>query len=296
MSMRTVTPAVLAVFSLVAMWGCQVDYHAASVPYDRAALTKTERAELNNLKVELDQTRTLLANTRAELTGTGMRLNAVEGAVQEIKSGALVGSQSWGELVQRLADLETEVRTQRELLRIRENELRLLQDAALPSGKTPDGAGGEILKTPDPGALKPDVVAKTGSQRQVAAVTPIAAQDYENAWKRLKEKDYRRAIQQFKKFVENHSNSSLTDNAQYWIGESYYALKDFDQAISEFDKVRERYPDGDKVPAAWLKMGFAFSELGEHATARLILQEVIRKYPQSETAKKARDKIQALDT
>lgn len=296
MSMRAVTPAVFAVLSLVAMWGCQVDYHAASVPYDHAALTKAERAELNKLEEDLKQTRTLLADTRNELAGTGRRLNAVEGAVQEIKSGTLIGSQSWGELVQQLADLETEVRTQRELLKIREKEPRLLRDAALLPSKTTGGAGGENPKTPDPGAPKPEVVPKTGSQGKLAAVTPIAAQEYENAWKRLKEKDYRRAIQQFKKFVQNHSNSSLTDNAQYWIGESYYALKDFDQAISEFDKVRERYPDGDKVPAAWLKMGFAFSELGERATARLILQEVIRKYPQSEAAKKARDKIQALDT
>ena len=51
--MRIVAPAVLAVLFLVAMWGCQVDYHAAPpVPYDRAPLTEAERQEFNQLKAE----------------------------------------------------------------------------------------------------------------------------------------------------------------------------------------------------------------------------------------------------
>ena len=120
--------------------------------------------------------------------------------------------------------------------------------------------------------------------------------DYEDAWKRLRERDYRRAIKQFKKFVEEHSDNNLADNAQYWIGESYYALQEFNEAILEFDEVRKKYPDGDKVPAAWLKIGYAFAELGNRVDARLILQEVINRYPQSKEAEKAQDKIRALDT
>ena len=293
MSMRIVARTVLAVLSLVAMWGCQVDYHAARPVPDHAPLTEAERVELNELKAQLDQARKQLADTRAELATMGRRLNAMEGAVQEIRSGA--GSGSLLELGERLAALETEVRTQRGLLQVREEELRLLRDAVLPPGKAPDDTTVAPPEAGAPGTPKPNVPPKP-APGAVGGVTAVAEQDYENAWKRLKEKDYRGAIQQFKKFVEKHPSMALTDNAQYWIGESYYALHEFDQAILEFDEVRKKYPDGDKAPAAWLKIGFAFAELGNRVDARLILQEVINRYPQSDAAEKAREKIRALDT
>ena len=296
MSMRIVAPAVPVVLFLAAMWGCQVDYHAAPPVYDQAPLTEAEREELNRLKADLDETRKQLADTRAELSSLDGRLNTMEGAVQEIKSGAVPGSTSLAEFGDRLAAVETEVQRQRELLQVHEEKLRLLHDAVLPSGKPPGETVAADPKAPAPEAPKADVPPKPAAPAQVATVTPVAERDYLNAWQRLREKDYRGAIQQFKKFVEDHPNNSLTDNAQYWIGESHYALKEFDQAILEFDEVRKKYADGNKAPDAWLKIGLAFAELGNRVDARLILQEVINRYPQSDAAKKARDKIQDLDT
>ena len=274
-----------------------MDYHAAPPPPDRASLTEREWAVLNGLSAQLDETRKQLADTRAEVAAMRDRLNAAEGAVQEIRSGAgpVAGSGNIGDLHRRLATLEAEVKTQRELLKVREVELRLLRDAVLQTGNAPAStaarqpeAGAPATPAPKPGVAR----AEPPRDADVAA----SQRDYEDAWKRLRERDYRGAIEQFKKFVEEHSNSSLADNAQYWIGESYYALQEFDEAILEFDVVRKKYPDGDKVPAAWLKIGYAFAELGNRVDARLILQEVINRYPQSKEAEKAQEKIRALDT
>ena len=279
-----------------------MDYHAAPPPLERASLTEREWAVLNGLSAQLDETRKQLADTRAEVAAMRDRLNAAEGAVQEIRSGAGpgTGSGNVGDLQRRLATLEAEVKTQRELLKVREEELRLLRDAVLQTGNAPvstadkqpeAGAPATPVATP---AAKP-AVARAEPQRE-ADVTASSQRDYEDAWKRLRERDYRGAIEQFKKFVEDHSDSSLADNAQYWIGESYYALQEYDEAILEFDVVRKQYPDGDKVPAAWLKIGYAFAELGNRVDARLMLQEVINRYPRSKEAEKAQEKIRALDT
>ncbi|MEK7342047.1 MAG: tol-pal system protein YbgF, partial [Candidatus Binatota bacterium] len=116
------------------------------------------------------------------------------------------------------------------------------------------------------------------------------------AWKLLERKDYRVAIARFKEFIKKHPQSEYADNAQYWIGESHYALREFDQAILEFDAVRRKYPKGDKVPAALLKQGFAFAELGDKVDARLILRELTDKYPQSPEAAKAKQKLKALES
>ncbi len=297
MSMRIIARITLTLTLLVPVWGCTVDYHAAPTPQDRASLTEREWAVLNELAAQLDQTRKQLADTRAELAAMRSRLNAAEGAVQEIRSEVRQGAGPGNvqDLGRRLATLEAEVRTQRELLKVREEELRLLRDAVLQTGKTPANTAAREPGSAAPATAVSKPAVPQGEARRDDDVA-AAQRDYEDAWKRLREGDYRGAIEQFKKFVQQNADSNLADNAQYWIGESYYALQDFDEAILEFDVVRKKYPDGDKVPAAWLKIGYAFAELGNRVDARLILQEVINRYPRSKEAEKAQEKIRALDT
>jgi tol-pal system protein YbgF len=124
----------------------------------------------------------------------------------------------------------------------------------------------------------------------------LAKKEYEEALGLMERKDYRGAIARFKEFLKRHPRSEYADNAQYWIGEGHYALREFDQAILEFDAVRRTYPKGDKVPAALLKLGFAFAELGDKVDARLILQELIDRYPQSEEVQKAKQKLKTLES
>ncbi len=292
--MRMVVRTWLLVLSVVVPWGCTVDYHAAPAAPAQAQLTEGEWAVIHALKAELDQTRTQLADTRAEVTAMRNRMNAVEGNLQELRNGGRGTAGNAAETDRRLAALEAEVRAQRDLLKVREDELRLLRDAMLKT--TPVRPPGAPATGGSPGP--PSAPAEPGQEAPPAPRPGVAGaaiqQDYENAWKRLRERDFRGAIEQFKEFVEKHPDSSLSDNAQYWIGESHYALQEFDEAILEFDVVRQKYPDGDKAPAAWLKIGYAFAELGNRVDARLILQEVINRYPRSEEAEKAREKIKSL--
>ncbi len=297
MSMQIIARITLTLGLLVPAWGCTVDYHAVPPPQVHAQLTEREWAVVNDLAARLDQTRKQLADTRAELAAMRDRLNAAEGAVQEIRSEMEQGADAGNvqDLDRRLATLEAEVGTQRELSKVREEELRLLRDAVLQTGKAPAKTAAR-----EPGAAAPATAVSQPAVPQGEAQrgddVAAAQRDYENAWKRLRERDYRGAIEQFKQFVERYADSNLADNAQYWIGESYYALQDFDEAILEFDLVRRKYPGSDKVPAAWLKIGYAFAELGNRADARLVLQEVINRYPRSKEAEKAQEKIRALDT
>ncbi len=120
--------------------------------------------------------------------------------------------------------------------------------------------------------------------------------DYEVAWRNLEKRDYRIAIARFKDFQKKYPKSNLAANAQYWIGESHYALREFDQAIIEFDAVRTKYPEATKVPAALVKQAYAFAELGENSNARLLLQEVVEKYAQTPEATQAKQKLKSLES
>jgi TolA-binding protein len=74
------------------------------------------------------------------------------------------------------------------------------------------------------------------------------------------------------------------------------ALKEANNAIVEFDEVRRKYPQSERVAASLLGQGVAFAELGEKLNARLVLQELVEKYPQSPEAVTARQRLKALES
>jgi tol-pal system protein YbgF len=92
-------------------------------------------------------------------------------------------------------------------------------------------------------------------------------------------------------FLEKYSSNDLAPNAHYWIGESYYTEKSYDQAILEFEKVIKNYPDKGKAPAAMLKQGLAFKAIGDKKSGSYILNKLIEKYPRSPEAATAKVKL-----
>ncbi len=107
--------------------------------------------------------------------------------------------------------------------------------------------------------------------------------------------DYKSAREQFEAFLKKYPKSQNADNAQFWIGETYYREKLYDKAILEYQKVLENYPKGNKVQASLLKQGLAFLNLGDKPTSRLILKDLVKRYPQSSEAKVASEKLKDID-
>ena len=106
--------------------------------------------------------------------------------------------------------------------------------------------------------------------------------------------EYENAREVFRSFLKQHPKSKRGDNAQFWLGEIYYREKWYEKAILEYQKVIENYPKGNKTPSALLKQGFAFLNLDDKANARLILKELIRKFPDSNEANVAKNKLKTL--
>ena len=113
---------------------------------------------------------------------------------------------------------------------------------------------------------------------------------YQQGYDAFKAGQGAKAREFFASFLLQHPKHSLAANAQYWIGESYYAEKNYEQAVLEFQEVIKTYPDKDKVPAAMLKQGMAFRELGDSKSANYILKKLVDEHPKSEEAKTAREK------
>lgn len=117
---------------------------------------------------------------------------------------------------------------------------------------------------------------------------------YAAAYNSFKEGKYEKARGDFQTFLKQYPATELSGNAQFWIGECYYYDGKYEKAIVEYEKVVKHYSVSDKVPYALLKQGLSFQKLGDKASARILLQQVIRQYPNTNQAALARTKLLEL--
>jgi tol-pal system protein YbgF len=128
-------------------------------------------------------------------------------------------------------------------------------------------------------------------QKKAAEVPQTPEAVYQQGLDLIKAGDAAKARETLTKFLDQNPNSKLAANAHYWIGETYYNEKNYDQAILEFQEVIKTYPDSEKAPAAMLKQGMAFKAIGDPKSAAYVYRKLIEQYPKSEEARAAKEKL-----
>jgi len=127
----------------------------------------------------------------------------------------------------------------------------------------------------------------------------VAAQSdrevYQSALDRLKTRDYAGAEHALKDFLGAYPRSPLADNAQYWLGETYYVERRYSDALEVFQQVVKEHPDSRKVPDALLKAGYAQYEQKRYREARELLARVVQSYSDSSAATEARERLRRMD-
>jgi tol-pal system protein YbgF len=177
----------------------------------------------------------------------------------------------------RKSNLENQIQQyeqERQELDKREKTLRdqvAYQDDALAS------AGNQ----PDAGI--PSARSETAPSLQGASFT----ERYQDALRSYRAKSYRDAIQKFEALLTTNSRHSLSDNCQYWIGESYYGLGSYQQAIAAFQNVFS-FANSNKDDASQLKLGLCYMRLQDTQRAKIEFEKLISNYPTSEFVNIAR--------
>ncbi len=137
-------------------------------------------------------------------------------------------------------------------------------------------------------------LAKLEQAQAAAAAAPAApAEDlYDKALKTIREQqDPSLGREQMETFLRNQPNDPRAANAVYWIGETFYAEKAYERAIVQFEEVARRYGDNPKAAAALLKQALAFDALKDRKSARVVLRKLSERFPMSEEAGKAKEKL-----
>ena len=139
--------------------------------------------------------------------------------------------------------------------------------------------------------------AGSGAATGVAADAANVGDDkisYQADFNLLKDGQYDRAIPAFQKFLANYLDSSLADNAQYWLGEAYYVNKDYTGALAAFQRVVEKYPQSRKIPDALLKVGYCRYEMQQFDSAKDVLTQVVTRYSDTPAARLAQQRLDKM--
>ena len=276
-----------------------------------------------------DKARQEIADTRSEMQqqfkGIEKRMNSLELGVKNLGLVEMVNQidqlkEEMGKLRGQIElqnnQIETTQKRQRELYLDLDSRLRSLEkpgstagDASAPSTTSseakPDTPPTEPATPVVKEATKPAVTMAPPVTPPVATPKPtpkppIAApasegggdiKSYEDAHKIFRSGNYQGAVNAFRGFVEQYPNSILASNAQYWIGISFYNLKDLRAALGSHQQLLKRYPDSPKVPDSMLNIATIQADLNDQGAAKITLEDIVSKYPNSEAATKARSRL-----
>ncbi len=219
-----------------------------------------EEVEKLNQNVAAQTTQLLKSNA-----DTAIRLSELTTKMEQLEAKLEDTNRRLSQLSQQIAE------TQSELLRLRNAGAV----TTMPGGP-PSGAPGD----PSP--------ARSGS------AGPSPSELYDTAYGDYSKGRYALAIQGFQDYLSSYPSTDLSDNAQYWIGESHFAQRKFPEAIGDFTELLKQWPASDKAAAALLKKAYALLELGQKAEGVVQLQYVIHEFPTSEEARLARARLKSI--
>ena len=296
---RKILP-ILVVISLCVIAGCATtdDLRRVRGDLERRILVTNDRidsverglpplkSEIEGLRTEIGKTnesfaplRASQAELRAEITEIRDQLRQVRGEADELRKEIASSSSSSTARMNKREEDEKALRDKLENLIFKiqfiENFLEIgkREDTAAP-------AGDKVVKQPPPAAKEAPVRGKTDKESLYSA-----------AYELFKQGKYDKAREAFENFLKQYPDTEFSDNAQFWIAECHYFDRNYEKAIVEYDKVMKNFPEGNKLPYALLKQGLSFLRLDDKASAKLLLQQVIKDFPNTSQARIARAKL-----
>ncbi len=140
--------------------------------------------------------------------------------------------------------------------------------AAPPAGRTPAGNGAAVVAT------APVIVP--------ALPEGTPRQQYDFAYDFLKKRQWAEGRAALQAFLEKNPKDDLSDNAAYWLGETYYINKQYKEAAKAFLEGYRDYPNADKAPDNLLKLGKSLAALDQPDKACTTYAKLLEDYPNSQ--------------
>jgi TolA-binding protein len=256
-------------------------------------------AELRMLQEQAQQLALTLATLNQALAESMKAIAALGGRLDESNNATrkmfadqklLIDNVAEGVRVIREGTGDTNVRIGelREELEAMRTTVQALQQIALAPPPVPvDPAAPVDPNAPAPAPAPPPVALPPTAGLSPARLYETARADYFAG-------QWNSAISGFEAFLRAFPRSEQADDAQAYIGETYYAQNQWAQAISAYTQVIDAYPGTNSVPLAYYKRGLAQQQLGEIDAARASWEAAAKLFPDSDAGRLAKQSLDRL--
>jgi tol-pal system protein YbgF len=169
-----------------------------------------------------------------------------------------------------------------QLEQLQNRNAKLQQQMEKGGGARPGGAA------PRPGAQAAAPAAPSTPTPGPAPAGATPEQLYDDSVKKLQDGDYAGAERGFKTFIQRSPQNKLAGNAQYWLGETYYARRDYNNALTAFAEGYKVYKTSPKGPDNLLKLGITMALMGRKPDACAVFARFNQDYPRATDLQKRR--------
>ncbi|HWX19156.1 MAG TPA: tol-pal system protein YbgF [Bryobacteraceae bacterium] len=196
----------------------------------------------------------------APVASVGSKIDEMATAFQQVQNSMADVTARMGKLEQQVMDLSNAVRT-------------MNSPAAPPGSNLGPGNPGPTTSNMPP--ISGDMLYQNANRDRLGGKADIALQEYQE-------------------YVKLYGDGPLAPAAEYWVGDLYFSQGDFENALKAFDQVLERYPANNKTPDALLMKGKTLVKLDKRNAGASEFRELIRRYPGSDAAVKARAQLKQM--
>ncbi|NCW40525.1 MAG: tol-pal system protein YbgF [Betaproteobacteria bacterium] len=123
---------------------------------------------------------------------------------------------------------------------------------------------------------------------------PAEKRDFDAALERFRASEFASAVTALAEFIRRYPQSGYVPSALFWLGNAQYATRDYKEAIQNFRTLSTAAPNFVRLPDAWLSLANCQFELKDVKAGRKTLEELIKKYPQTEAGDAARERLSRL--
>lgn len=146
----------------------------------------------------------------------------------------------------------------------------------------------ELIEAP---ASQPGTIELVNREEGTVGREESVQAEYMKAFGLFSADNYPAAADAFNRFIANYPESENAANARYWLGECYFSIGRYKEAVDSFTKALDMKPAARRAADSMLKIGLAWEKLDEPAKSQSALQTVVDKYPGSEAAVQARQRL-----
>lgn len=272
----------------------------AAVPVHAGLFDDEEaRKQIVQLRGQLADTQRALDQRVAELEAQARNRSIID-LFNQVETLKAEFARLRGQIELLQNEMENTQKRQRDLYVDLDGRMRKME-AQLTAQAAATAAAAAAAPTTPPAAMPPSSVGPADASRGMpgaavtsppAAIDPVAEQRaYDQGLEHFRAGRFAEAVTAFQIFNRNFPRSTLVPSAQYWIGNSLYATRDFRGAIAAQRQLIAQYPESAKASDALLNIASSQSELGDLQAARITLQEVATKYPATEAGVKAKQRL-----